>query len=100
MANVDDMKPKPYNMDDHSLDTNSVREPEMTYAYTSPSERDAFLIEKFDKIAYPPQPVFEPDEDFYNSISGEEFKKMALEIVRKVHHKYYGNERLVDPRNA
>lgn len=32
--------------------------------------------------------VLEPDEDFRNAISGDEFKKRALEIVEKVHHQY------------
>ena len=33
-----------------------------------------------------PDVICEPDDDFYNSISGEEFKKRALEIVEKVHN--------------
>ena len=32
--------------------------------------------------------ILEPDEDFYSAISGEEFKKRALEIVEKVHRLY------------
>ncbi|MCL2649789.1 MAG: hypothetical protein FWD60_02035 [Candidatus Azobacteroides sp.] len=32
--------------------------------------------------------VLEPDEDFRSAISGDEFKKRALEIVEKVHHQY------------
>ena len=32
---------------------------------------------------------YEPDEDFYRSISADEFKEKALEIVRKVHNLYY-----------
>jgi hypothetical protein len=32
--------------------------------------------------------VLEPDEDFYRALSGEEFKKRALEIVEKVHNMY------------
>jgi hypothetical protein len=32
--------------------------------------------------------IFEPDEEFYRSISGDEFKKKALEIVEKVHNRY------------
>ena len=31
---------------------------------------------------------FEPDEDFYRSISATEFKKRALEIVEKIHNQY------------
>jgi hypothetical protein len=38
---------------------------------------------------YSEQPVLEPDDDFYNAISGDEFKKKALEIVEKVHNRYY-----------
>jgi len=41
---------------------------------------------------YPEQPILEPDEDFYNAISGEEFKKRALTIVEKVHNAYYLNK--------
>ena len=33
--------------------------------------------------------ILEPDEDFYKAISAEEFKKRALEIVEKVHNRYY-----------
>jgi len=38
---------------------------------------------------YPEQPILEPDDDFYRAISGDEFKKRALEIVEKVHNMYY-----------
>ena len=31
----------------------------------------------------------QPDADFYRAISGEEFKKRALEIVEKVHNQFY-----------
>ena len=41
---------------------------------------------------YPEQEILEPDEDFYNAISGDEFKKRALEIVEKVHNQYYMNK--------
>ena len=47
-----------------------------------------------------PQPILEPDEDFYRAISAEEFRKSAIEIVEKVHQKFYGNERKICPRNA
>ena len=40
----------------------------------------------------PQQPILEPDEDFYCAISGDEFKKRALEIVEKVHNQYYLNK--------
>ena len=43
------------------------------------------------EMKYPPQPIFEPDEDFYRAISADEFKKRALEIVEKVHNQYYLN---------
>ena len=33
--------------------------------------------------------ILEPDEDFYSAISGEEFKKRALEMVEKVHYQYF-----------
>ena len=33
-----------------------------------------------------PDILCEPDDDFYRSNSGEEFKKRALEIVEKVHN--------------
>ena len=46
------------------------------------------------------QVYFEPDEDFYRSITADEFRKNAIEIVEKVHHKFYGNERKICPRNA
>ncbi len=45
------------------------------------------------------QPILEPDEDFYNAISAEEFRARALEIVEKVHRKFYGNERKICPKN-
>ena len=40
----------------------------------------------------PNQPVLEPDDDFYNAIPGNEFKKRALEIVEKVHNIHYSNK--------
>ena len=43
------------------------------------------------KTKYSPQPILEPDEDFYRAISADEFKKRALEIVEKVHNQYYLN---------
>jgi uncharacterized Zn finger protein len=46
------------------------------------------------------QKILQPDDDFYNALSAEEFKKKAIEIVKKVHHKFYGNERKVCPVNA
>ncbi|MCL2027519.1 MAG: hypothetical protein FWG79_03425 [Bacteroidales bacterium] len=46
------------------------------------------------------QKILQPDDDLCNSLSAEEFKKGAIEIVRKVHHKFYGNERQVCPRNV
>ena len=39
-----------------------------------------------------PDIICEPDDDFYRSISGEEFKKRALEIVEKVHNRYYSKK--------
>ena len=44
------------------------------------------------EMQYPEQAILEPDEDFYNAISGDEFKKRALEIVEKVHNQYYLNK--------
>ena len=44
------------------------------------------------ELKYPEQEILEPDEDFYNAISGDEFKKRALEIVEKVHNQYYLNK--------
>ena len=41
------------------------------------------------KKRYPEQPILEPDADFYNAISGNEFKKKAIEIVEKVHYMYF-----------
>ena len=35
--------------------------------------------------------VLEPDEDFYNALSADEFKERALEMVRKI-HKMYGKK--------
>jgi len=32
--------------------------------------------------------VLEPDEDFYYAISADEFKGLALEMVRRVHEQY------------
>jgi hypothetical protein len=46
------------------------------------------------------QPILEPDDDLRRAISAEEFRKSAIEIVEKVHHKFYGNEREVSPGNA
>jgi len=50
------------------------------------------LIYASEEKIYPEQPILEPDEDFYNAISGDEFKKRALEIVEKVHNAYYLNK--------
>jgi hypothetical protein len=44
--------------------------------------------------------VLEPDDDFRRALSVEEFRKKAIEVVEKVHHKFYGNERKICPRNA
>ena len=49
---------------------------------------------------YPPQPFLEPDDDLRRAISADEFRKMALEVVEKVHFKFYGNERRISPGNA
>ena len=47
------------------------------------------------QITYQPiveEPIyFEPDEDFYRSLSMEEFKTKALEMVERVHNKYCGS---------
>ncbi len=54
-------------------------------------------------VSVPPvekQPLLEPDEDLRRALSGEEFRKSALEIVEKVHRKFYGNEREVSPGNS
>ena len=40
------------------------------------------------EMKYPPQPIFEPDEDFYNSITADEFKERAIEMVRRIHKMY------------
>ena len=48
----------------------------------------------------PPQKVLQPDDDLRRSISMDEFKIKALEMVERVHHKFYGNERQVCPRNV
>ena len=32
--------------------------------------------------------ILEPDEDFYRALSGEEFKRRALEMVERVHNMY------------
>jgi hypothetical protein len=45
------------------------------------------------------QKILQPDDVFRNSLSAEEFKEGAIEIVRRAHHKFYGNERQVCPRN-
>ena len=31
---------------------------------------------------------YEPDEEFYSSLSAEEFTRLALEMVERVHKKY------------
>jgi hypothetical protein len=36
-----------------------------------------------------PDMIFEPDDDFYRSITADEFKKEALKIVEKVHNSFY-----------
>jgi hypothetical protein len=60
--------------------------------------------QKIFRIIYEPvveeEIVFEPDEEFYNSISAEDFRKKAIEIVERVHHKFYGDERNICPKNA
>jgi hypothetical protein len=40
---------------------------------------------------YKPDMIFEPDDDFYRSISGEELKKRAIEMVEKEHNIFYKN---------
>ena len=32
--------------------------------------------------------ILDPDEDFHSAISGDEFKKRAIEIVEKVHNMF------------
>ena len=46
-----------------------------------------------------PNMIFEPDEDFYRSITMEEFKIKAREVVEKV-YKRYTNERNNTARNT
>ena len=38
---------------------------------------------------YPPQPFLEPDDDLCRAISADEFRKRALDVVEKVHFKFY-----------
>ena len=46
------------------------------------------------EITYQPmveEPIyFEPDEDFHRSLTMDEFKTKALEMVERVHNKYCG----------
>jgi len=46
------------------------------------------------------QEILEPDDDLRSAISAEEFRKRAREIVKKVHHNFYGNERKICHANA
>ncbi|MDR2204594.1 MAG: hypothetical protein LBE36_00295 [Flavobacteriaceae bacterium] len=46
------------------------------------------------------QKILQPDDDLRNSLSAEEFKECAIEIVKKIHHKFYGKERQICPENA
>ena len=48
-----------------------------------------WAVEDDVSIQEPRRVYYEPDEDFYRSISADEFKEKALEIVRKVHNMYY-----------
>ena len=59
-----------------------------------------YLVSRPVEMQYPPQPILEPDDDFRRAISADEFRKMAHEIVEKVHYKFYGNERRIYPGNA
>jgi len=43
---------------------------------------------KYDSNTNEYDKVLEPDEDFYNAISAEEFKKRALEVVERVHERF------------
>jgi hypothetical protein len=81
-------------------DVNVVSEPEMAYTYTNQNDYETILVGKFDEVTSRPQKILQPDDDLRNAISGEEFKKIAREIVRKVHYEFYGNERQVYPGNA
>ncbi|MCL2028544.1 MAG: hypothetical protein FWG79_08695 [Bacteroidales bacterium] len=90
------MKRKSYLADDSSLDVNVASEPAVAYS----TNREHTYQYDSDKVTYAPQPILEPDEKLRNAISVDEFKEIAREIVGKVHYNFYGNERLVDPRNT
>ncbi len=45
-------------------------------------------------------PLLEPDDDFHRALTAEEFRKSVVEVVEKVHRKFYGDERKVCPGNT
>jgi hypothetical protein len=52
------------------------------YVDVGVDEQDMF------RVAEPEVKYKEPDEDFYTALSGDEFKKKALEIVERVHARF------------
>jgi len=52
-------------------------------------ERGGNMFYLLYKTASKEQVYLEPDDDLRNAISGDEFKRRALEIVEKVHNRYY-----------
>jgi predicted transcriptional regulator len=53
-----------------------------------------------DNIQAKERVYYEPDEDFDNSITSEELKEKALEIVEKIHNRYSKNERNIYIENT
>jgi hypothetical protein len=79
---------KPYILTDNSEnEENVVSEPAVAYTYANQNDYDALLIESFDEITSKQQTIFEPDEDFYNSISMEVVREKLHKVVDKLYAK-------------
>ncbi|MCL2028548.1 MAG: hypothetical protein FWG79_08715 [Bacteroidales bacterium] len=86
------MKTLKYNFDELPSDEgNMLGEPEVAYTYENKKDCESILIGKFDEIASKPilekQIIFEPDEDFYNSIPMETVRDKLHEVVDKLYAK-------------
>ena len=58
------------------------------------------ICSNYDTATKREQKILQPDDDLRRAITGKEFRKSAMEIVEKVHYKFYGNERKIHPTNA
>jgi hypothetical protein len=90
--NIFDMKRKPYQTDDSTLDINMASEPEMAYTYANQNDCETMFIGKsnsvegfaVDEITSKPQKILQPDDDLRRAITMDELRESVHEHIRKL----------------